>query len=82
MTTMNVDDPRHGTANGYHNLGCRCAACRAAWVESCRAARLRRRSKLTAADPRHGRYTTYINHMCRCPLCRTAWADRVTPKYR
>lgn len=20
-------DPRHGTANGYINLGCRCAAC-------------------------------------------------------
>lgn len=25
-----VDDPRHGTANAYNNLGCRCDACRAA----------------------------------------------------
>ncbi|WP_432498556.1 helix-turn-helix domain-containing protein [Kineococcus auxinigenes] len=25
-------DPRHGTANGYRNLGCRCPACTAAWT--------------------------------------------------
>lgn len=25
---MNVDDPRHGTINGYINLGCRCSMCR------------------------------------------------------
>jgi hypothetical protein len=24
------DDPRHGTANGYLNYGCRCDACKAA----------------------------------------------------
>jgi hypothetical protein len=24
------DDPRHGTQNGYSNLGCRCEACRVA----------------------------------------------------
>lgn len=24
------DDPRHGTDNGYRNLGCRCARCREA----------------------------------------------------
>jgi hypothetical protein len=27
------DDPRHGTTNGYNNLGCRCDACRAAKLE-------------------------------------------------
>lgn len=25
-----LTDPRHGTENGYRNLGCRCDACRAA----------------------------------------------------
>lgn len=24
------DDPRHGTPNGYNNLGCRCPECREA----------------------------------------------------
>lgn len=26
----NPDDPRHGTNNGYSNLGCRCDRCKAA----------------------------------------------------
>jgi hypothetical protein len=30
---MKPDDPRHGTANGYSNLKCRCAPCTAAWAE-------------------------------------------------
>lgn len=25
--TLAADDPRHGTWNGYNNLGCRCAHC-------------------------------------------------------
>lgn len=29
---MKPDDPRHGTPNGYNNLGCRCSACRAAFA--------------------------------------------------
>lgn len=27
-----ADDPRHGTKNGYKNLGCRCSRCRAGWA--------------------------------------------------
>ena len=27
----NPDDPRHGTTNGYGNLGCRCERCTEAW---------------------------------------------------
>ena len=27
----NPADPRHGTTNGYNNLGCRCEPCRKAW---------------------------------------------------
>lgn len=26
-------DARHGSANGYRNLGCRCARCTAAWTD-------------------------------------------------
>ena len=26
-------DHRHGTENGYNNLGCRCEDCRIAWSE-------------------------------------------------
>ena len=28
---MDAHDPRHGTANGYSNLGCRCVPCTQAW---------------------------------------------------
>ena len=27
----NRKDPRHGTANGYGNLGCKCKRCTTAW---------------------------------------------------
>lgn len=29
---FDLSDPRHGTANGYNNLGCRCKRCRRAWA--------------------------------------------------
>lgn len=29
-----VDDPRHGTSNGYTNLGCHCPPCTAAWAKA------------------------------------------------
>ncbi|WP_432485003.1 hypothetical protein [Kineococcus esterisolvens] len=32
-------DARHGSANGYRNLGCRCPACTAAWTDYQRARR-------------------------------------------
>lgn len=51
----NPDDPRHGTANGYGNLGCRCLRCCAAntanhyaW-EHADPARLRRKADLARA---------------------------------
>jgi hypothetical protein len=28
-----LTDPRHGTPNGYRNLGCRCPACTRAWTD-------------------------------------------------
>ena len=30
-------DPRHGSANGYRNLGCRCPRCTQAWTQYQRA---------------------------------------------
>lgn len=31
--TLALDDPRHGTTNGYSNLGCHCDRCKAAWAK-------------------------------------------------
>lgn len=45
---MTAKDPRHGTANGYTNLGCRCEACRKAGAEANRQQK-RKRLKVTAA---------------------------------
>lgn len=70
------DDPRHGTANGYSNLGCRCDKCRAAGtsrLQAQRAARARR--GLPEGDLRHGKPTTYTNWGCRCQACKKAWAE-------
>lgn len=67
-------DPRHGTAGGYTNHGCRCAACRAANARMNLRARETRRVKLADDDPRHGQDATYTNHGCRCASCRAAHA--------
>lgn len=64
------NDPRHGTVNGYNNLGCRCPQCRAAWVVCQKEQRLKRAAKLSPNDPRHGKASTYFNHMCRCDKCK------------
>lgn len=73
---MLSDDPRHGTVNGYSNLGCRCDECRASWashLQAQRAARARR--GLPASDPRHGKASTYANWGCRCQACTEAAAE-------
>ncbi len=71
--TLIPEDPRHATANGYNNLGCRCSPCKRAWSMEIQAAR-KRRSPLSPDDPRHGKETTYSNWKCRCDLCRAARA--------
>jgi hypothetical protein len=68
------DDPRHGTANGYNNLECRCDRCKVASKRDRddRAARL-------AADPTlatHGTISAYANWGCRCDQCRATWRVR------
>lgn len=69
-------DPRHGTANGYTNQGCRCDLCRAANVELNKRQRAKREGSLAPDDPRHGKPSTYSNYRCRCELCRAANAER------
>lgn len=73
---MTPDDSRHGTLNGYSNLGCRCAECRAAKADETRRRRAERRQRLRD-DPsivRHGLAVTYSNWCCRCRPCTDAWA--------
>jgi len=72
--TLAADDSRHGTANGYSNLKCRCRPCRDANSESQSEYRQR-----LATTPRHliphGSVNGYSNYRCRCALCRAAHTD-------
>jgi hypothetical protein len=43
-----ANDPRHGTANGYQNLGCRCPECKAAFAAFKRAYSARRKERLSS----------------------------------
>ena len=63
---MRSDDPRHGTENGYNNLGCRCSLCRAAHAAFHRERRSRGIKVMT-----HGTRGGYCNG-CRCDDCRAA----------
>lgn len=62
-------DPRHGSANGYQNLHCRCEDCTAAFTEACRERKARRATH--PAIP-HGTENGYSNYGCRCDQCRAA----------
>jgi hypothetical protein len=57
----NPNDPRHGTANGYSNLKCRCDGCTAAWRDYHR--------EWMNADPArlkaHARRQAYQHHLKR-----------------
>lgn len=67
------DDPRHGTTNGYGNLGCRCEACREANRVNHAAymAKVRATGELSNKDAKHG--TSYRYDVgCRCDECREA----------
>lgn len=73
---MEPEDPRHGTVNGYVNLGCRCDECYAANAAyQVPRARQRRRLGLPEGDPRHGTDNGYTNYGDRCPECVAARAQ-------
>lgn len=66
-------DPRHGTVNGYNNLGCRCPCCCAAHTAYAYVWRAARQARgVPPDDPRHGTVNGYHNLGCRCPRCRAA----------
>lgn len=95
LEPLPATDPRHGTENGYNNLGCRCAPCTTAHnvytLEGSHAnGRTRPRDQyladiynpLTAPDdPRHGTAGAWAYHRCRCPICR-AYAARTRREQR
>ncbi|MDP7727619.1 hypothetical protein [Mycobacterium sp. TY813] len=68
------DDPRHGTTNGYGNLGCRCDLCRAANTRNRRAylARVRAEGRILGE---HGSEVAYDSG-CRCTECRERHNER------
>jgi hypothetical protein len=66
-------DPRHGTVNGYTNLGCGCVPCRAAHSVKCLERRVAR-SAGPIPDRVHGTPGGYGNYRCTCGDCRRAWA--------
>lgn len=74
MADLAPDDPRHGTANGYGNLRCRCDACREAHRKNHARymARVRTTGQLVnGQDVLHG--TSYRYDVgCRCDMCREA----------
>lgn len=62
------DDPRHGTTNGYGNLGCRCDPCREAnrVGHADYMARVRTEGRILG---KHGSELAYDTG-CRCDPCR------------
>lgn len=70
---LSPDDPRHGTQNGYGNLGCRCDRCKEAnrLNHAAYMAKVRRTRHLAHGDVQHG--TSYRYDVgCRCDDCRGA----------
>ena len=66
-STLDPDDPRHGTRNAYAAHDCRCPGCRRANTEYTRLRRLRKRGQ-AASDPAgvpHGN-AGYTEYGCRC----------------
>jgi hypothetical protein len=74
------DDRRHGTANGYGNLGCRCAECRAAHAAHHRAY-IKRQREAGRVIGSHGSSVAYDTG-CRCFECKTAHNARSVEKKR
>lgn len=85
-------DPRHGTVNGYSNLGCSCDRCREAWRIECRPRQLKHRREVLGILPmeewerirpkaQHGTRSKYVHGGCRCDDCRAA-AARYQAEYR
>lgn len=67
---MGADDPRHGTTNGYGNLGCRCDACK----EANRVGHAKYMAQARAHRRELGEHGSSLRYDtgCRCDECREA----------
>jgi hypothetical protein len=73
LEPLPVDDPRHGTVDGYRKYKCKCNPCRAAWRARCKEFKAARVAQaLDPNDPRHGTPNFYSNYDCRCRPCTDA----------
>lgn len=69
---LTPDDPRHGTTNGYGNLGCRCSPCREAHRQNHARYMQKVRDDGSLVDKgAHGSSYRY-DIGCRCDACREA----------
>jgi len=71
---LGPDDPRHGTTNGYGNLGCRCERCRQANREN-HLAYMHKQRAAGRVLGRHGSTLAYDTG-CRCQVCREAHNEK------
>lgn len=70
-----LDDPRHGSVNGYINYRCRCEKCLATGREYHNKVKAERKAQPIPEDV-HGTYNGYTNYGCRCDACIHARAER------
>jgi hypothetical protein len=64
-----LDEPWHGTTNGYRNKKCRCIDCKAAKAEERKKAKSR---PINGDEEWHGTVSGYVNRGCRCEKCFSA----------
>lgn len=67
--TLEENDSKHGTVNGYTNYHCRCPDCTKAISDYKKAKSLK---GLPLGDSRHGT-NGYTNYGCRCDVCKASW---------
>jgi hypothetical protein len=73
LVPLPVDDPLHGTVDGYRKYKCKCEPCRVAWRLRCREFKAARIAQtLDPDDRRHGTVNFYSNYGCRCRPCTDA----------
>lgn len=63
-----LDDPRHGTPNGYVNFRCRCPRCEQAGREYFRKY-THTRARRSCPPSLHGSWNGYTNYRCDCDDC-------------
>lgn len=69
-TTLNNDDPRHGTRAGYFDFGCRCERCGEAGIYCRNIWWTRKRFKREVHDSHTPEYRQYVDPtLCYCISC-------------